>query len=438
MEQKQKKRVLIITYYWPPSGGAGVQRWLKFVKYLPDYNWIPVVYTPENPEAPVVDESLESDINPETEIIKKPIWEPYSFYKRFTGKEKNQQINAGFLLEKKSNPILEKASVFIRGNFFIPDARKFWIRPSVRFLLKYIKENEIDTVISTGPPHSMHLIALKLKGKLNINWLADFRDPWSNIDFYKDLKLTSKSDRKHKRLENEVLTNADIVISVGNTLGKELKMLGAKNVKVITNGFDHDDIPKNKPSLDEKFSIIHLGSMNKDRNHVVFWEVLSELVQENPEFKEKLKIKLIGKVDHVVIDNIKNMGFYQYLQHDEYIEHDQVISELMKSNLLYLPINNTPNAKGIVTGKFFEYLASERPILTIGQKDSDIAQILNDTKAGDIFDFNNSVGIKDYLMRQFKNYQEKKSYLLNTGVDSFSRKSLTKKLSKLLDNLNNE
>ncbi|MFC2152820.1 hypothetical protein ACFLSE_09880 [Bacteroidota bacterium] len=194
----QRKKVLIITYYWPPSGGAGVQRWLKFTKYLPEFNWQPIVYTTSSYENQVVDDSLLKDINPETEVIKRPIWEPYFFYKRFTGKKKDQEINAGFLQEKKSNKLLEKLSVFIRGNFFIPDARKFWIRPSVKFLTKYIKENKIDAIISTGPPHSMHIIALKVKMKLNVKWIADFRDPWTNIDFYKDLMLTKRSDRKQK------------------------------------------------------------------------------------------------------------------------------------------------------------------------------------------------------------------------------------------------
>ena len=434
----EKRKVLIITYYWPPSGGAGVQRWLKFAKYLPEYNWQPVVYTPENPEAPIIDNSLLYDVNSEIEIIKRPIWEPYLFYKRLTGKEKNHKINAGFLQEKKTNSFLEKTSVFIRGNFFIPDARKFWIRPSVRFLLKYLKENKVDIIVSTGPPHSMHLIALKLKKKLNIKWIADFRDPWTNIDFYKDLILTSASDRKHKRLEKEVISNADCVISVGDTLGKELQELGAKKVEVISNGFDLEDIPKSKPLLDEKFSIVHIGSINKDRNHPVFWKVLSDLVSHSSEFKKKLEIKLIGKVDCEVVKQIKNLNLYSNFKHIEYIPHNKVMIELMKARILYLPINNTPNAKGIVTGKFFEYLASQRPILTIGSVDSDIAKMLHETKAGNIFDFNDYEGLKNYISDQFLIYKENRDDLLDIKVDDFSRKNLTGKLSNLLDNINND
>ena len=189
-------RVLIISYYWPPSGGAGVQRWLKFSKYLRDFGWEPVIYTPENPESPDVDKSLLKDIPPGIEVIKKQIWEPYDAYKRFIGQKKDEKIQAGFLSEKKRNPLFENISVWIRGNFFIPDARRFWIKPSIRFLIKYLAAHPVNAIVSTGPPHSMHLIALGLKKKLNIPWLADFRDPWTTIDFYHQLHLTRQADKK--------------------------------------------------------------------------------------------------------------------------------------------------------------------------------------------------------------------------------------------------
>lgn len=433
MEAKEKKKVLIITYYWPPSGGAGVQRWLKFVKYLPDFNWQPVVYTPENPEAPAADDSLFNDIPKNIEIIKLPIWEPYLFYKKFTGKSTDDKINSGFLAEKKSNPFLEKISVFIRGNFFIPDARKFWIRPSINYLANYLKHNPVDIVVSTGPPHSMHLIALGLKKRLNIKWIADFRDPWTNIDYYKDLKLTRFSDNKHKRLEKEVLLNADFVISVGKTMADEFKELGARNIEVITNGFDSGDIPVSRPSLDPLFSIVHLGAINKDRNHPLFWEAIKQLLDENNEFKNKLEIKLIGKVDNSVFQQIDNLNLSAFVKHIPYISHNQVFDELMKARLLYLPINNTPNSKGIVTGKVFEYLASQRSILTIGRTDGDIAEILSETGAGSIFDFTDLSGIKEYLSTSFSKFITGTDQSYSFNVDLYSRKSLTGKLCKLFE-----
>ena len=429
----EKKKVLIITYYWPPSGGAGVQRWLKFAKYLPNFNWIPVIYTPSNPESPADDESLLKEIHPEAIVIKKPIWEPYSWYKKVIGQNKNQRVNAGFLSESEKPKKLEKISVWIRGNLFIPDARKFWIKPSVRYLKKYLKDNNIETIISTGPPHSMHLIALKLKNSLNIKWIADFRDPWTNIDFYKDLLLTKQSDRKHKRLEKSVLTNADSVITVGESMASEFKELGAQNVEVITNGFDSDDIPDSKPETDNKFSIVHIGAINKDRNHPVFVRVLKDLAQQNSNFKKDLKIKLIGKVDHQVKENISKAGLTSNLQLIDYIEHDQVINELMKARLLYLPINNTPNAKGIVTGKFFEYLASQRPILAIGPTDGDIANMLESAKAGKIFDFEAYDGIYNHVLECYNDYKNNSDKSLEIDNKIYTRENLTEKLSNLLN-----
>lgn len=435
---KKKKKVLIITYYWPPSGGAGVQRWLKFAKYLPGYGWQPVVYTPENPEAPTNDESLSKDIHPEVQVIKKPIWEPYTWYKRFTGKDKNQRINAGFLQEKKSNRFLENISVFIRGNLFIPDARKFWIKPSVKFLTKYLKENHIDVVVSTGPPHSMHLIALEVKKILDVKWIADFRDPWTNIDFYKDLKLTRRSDKKHKRLEREVLRNADVVLSVGETMGEELEQLGAKKIQIITNGFDAYDIPEIRQELDVDFSIVHVGSINKDRNHEVFWQAIEELVAENEMLSQKLVLKFIGKLDHDVFEQVERRSLTRNFKYIEYIAHDQIMRELMKARLLYLPINKSPNAKGIITGKFFEYLAAKRPVLVIGPKDSDVQKIIDFTNSGQVFDFENRTGIKNYIRDCFSNYIEHNDRELKTNVDEFSRKNLTGKLSAILEELSHE
>ena len=262
-------KVLIITYYWPPSGGGGVQRWLKFVKYLPEFGWQPVVYTPENPESPAEDHSLLNDIPEQAVIVKKTIWEPYRVYKKFTGKGSDAKINTGFLTEEKSNSLLEKISVFIRGNLFIPDARKFWINPSIRFLKKYLKDHPVDVIISTGPPHSMHLIALGLKKYFPIPWIADFRDPWTHIDFYDQLMLTRSSDRKHKKLEKTVLSKAEKVIAVGKQLGEELVSLGATDLTVLRNG--HDIEEHENSVMDKKFSILHAGSMNNDRNHPVFW-----------------------------------------------------------------------------------------------------------------------------------------------------------------------
>ena len=423
------KRVLIITYYWPPSGGAGVQRWLKFVKYLRSFNWEPIVFTIENGEFPVLDYDLNKEIPDGVEVLKVPAWEPYKMYKLFSGKNKTDGINSGFLSEKKGSSLVESLSKWIRGNLFIPDARKFWIKPANQFLNHYLQNNAIDVIISSGPPHSTHLIGLSLKNKFQIPWLSDFRDPWTNIDFYKDLKLTKIADQKHKKLENDVLVQSDIVLTIGKQLSKELKTLGAKRVEIIENGFDPQDfLDDTNHELDEKFSIAHIGSFTPSRNHLVLWKALSHLVDEQEEFKSKLEIKLIGKVDYSVLQSIKDFGLDTYLKKIEYVSHSEVIKHQKTSKLLLLMVNNTPNAKGIVTGKVFEYMASKRPILAIGPKDGDLGEILTQTSSGIVCDYDNVENLSSTIWRIFKDDTK-----FENNISLYSRVELTEKLVKLLN-----
>ena len=425
------KKVLIITYYWPPSGGAGVQRWLKFVKYLREFGWEPIVYTPENGEMPSLDESLMKDLPHGIEILKTPIWEPYDTYKKLTGKKKEEKINSGFLSENAKTKRTEKIAVWIRGNFFIPDARKFWIKPSVKYLKSYLKDNPVDAIVSTGPPHSMHLIAKELKRIFQIKWVADFRDPWTNIDFYKDLMLSNAADKKHKRLEKEVIQEADVVLSVGATMGKELTELGAKRSEVITNGYDIEENVE-PVVLDNKFSIAHIGTMTKSRNPTILWEILSSLAEENEKFKNRLEIKLVGKVDITVMDSIEKFNLSSYVRKIKYLPHNEVVLEQRKSHLLLLVINDTPNAKGILTGKFFEYMSSGRPTLCIGPNDGDVAEIMRETEAGSVFESKDGEALKQYILKSFEGNS---AFKTNSFVEKYSRKLLTKKLVSILDSI---
>lgn len=423
------KKVLIITYYWPPSGGAGVQRWLKFVKYLPEFGYEPIIYTPENPEFPVIDESLINDIPKGIKVLKQPIWEPYSWYRQFIG-QKDKKIGAGFVSEEKEPSFLNKVSVWVRGNFFIPDARKFWIKPSIKYLKTYLKENPVDAVVSTGPPHSMHLIALGLKKELDINWIADFRDPWTNIDFYKELMLSSWADAKHKKLEKEVLEQADKVLTIGYTMTKEFEELGAKNVSTLTNGFDQDDFPETNIELDESFSISHIGTFSPARNHPTFWEALSELKNENAEFAAKFKLRTVGVVDHSVATGISEAGLKENWERIDYVSHSEVLKYQRSSNVLLVSINNTPNATGILPGKFFEYLASGRPILAIGPKESDIGSVLTKTGAGIIVEPKDKAGMKAAIIQFFN--QEFADSRNEEAIQKFSRRGLTEELARLI------
>ena len=333
------KKVLIITYYWPPSGGAGVQRWLKFVKYLRNFGWEPVVYTPSNAEYPDIDESYFSDIPKDVTVLKTPIKEPYSFYKLFIGQKKEVRINFGFLADKKENKkknLLKKISIWIRGNFFIPDAKMFWIKPSVKFLKNYISEHPIDAIVSTGPPHSLHIIALKISRKLSLPWLADFRDPWTNIDFYKELMLTRFADKKHHKLELNVFKNADSVVVISQSMKNEFSQIFKRDYEVITNGYDLDDVDLNTEIvLDKKFSIAHVGTISKSRNPVLFWIALNELIKEEKGFSEDLEIRIIGKADISIWEEIEKSNLMVYVNRIDHVPHREATRMQQKTQVLF-------------------------------------------------------------------------------------------------------
>ena len=430
------KRVLIITYYWPPSGGSGVQRWLKMSKYLPEFGWQPVIYTAEDAEYPVEDPSLENDICPEAEVIRRPIVEPYSFYKKFLGIKKEEKVKAGFIDETgKQKGWKERLSVWIRGNFFIPDARCWWGNPSVRYLKAYLKAHPVDAIISTGPPHSMHLIAMKLKEALNTPWIADFRDPWTEIDFYKDLHLTRCADRKHHRQEHKVLASADKVVAVGWSMAEGLKKLGANDPEVIPNGYDWIIRHGNAPTpLSSDFTLTHIGIIGANRNEHQLWQALKELKAADSEFANKLKIRLIGQIDQSVAQAIDSCGLNDNTAFIPYIPHDQIQQEQESSQVLLLLINNTPNAKGILTGKLFEYLASGRPILCIGPEDGDASRIISDTHAGTTVDFEDKEKIKEVVINLFERYRSNNLFHeSHIETESYSRHNLTKRYVELIN-----
>jgi glycosyltransferase involved in cell wall biosynthesis len=303
------KKVLVIAYYWPPSGGAGVQRWLKFVKYLRQFGWEPIVYTAENAEYPILDESLSADIPQGITVLKQPIWEPYGAYKRLIGQKKNERVVSGFLQEKGRRSFAQSLSLWIRGNIFIPDARRFWISPSVRFLKNWLKSNAVDVIVSTGPPHSMHLIARALHKSTGVPWLADFRDPWTNIDFAADLKMSGYAARRNAALEKAVLDEADVVTVVSEFMREEFLAKTKTPVEVITNGFDPDDFQALAEPNREKFTLVHTGSLNDRRNQPHLWQAIQALRQSDAAFAKDFQLHLVGKNDISVRNAIDAMVY---------------------------------------------------------------------------------------------------------------------------------
>ena len=399
------KRVLVITYYWPPAGGAGVQRWLKFVKYLREFGWDPVVFTVKDGHFPVEDKTLKKDIPKGVEVIKVKAWEPYAYYKRLMGMKKKDRVQHGFIQENSKKNWKQELAVWIRGNFFIPDARMFWVQPSLKFLMSYLITNPVHAVVTTGPPHSAHLIGLALKEKMNMPWLADFRDPWTEIDFYHQLKLSRWADQKHHRLERQVLQKADKVVAVGWYMAERLAKIAGRKVEVVSNGFDKEDFFSSGTAIpSEKFEILHIGSLNQDRNPSDLWILLQELCKEKSDFANSLTIKLLGKVDYTIVDEIKERGLDSNLVQMEYVVHDEVPDLLRSSQLLLLSLNNVPSIEGIVTGKLFEYLAAQRPILCIGSSTGDASRIIRETGGGRVVDFGDKKTLRETLLGFFNQY----------------------------------
>ena len=430
MSSKTSKKILIITYYWPPAGGPGVQRWLKFVKYLPEFDIQPIVYVPENPTYPIVDAYLETEVSDKAIILKNKIFEPYQLAS-FLSKNKTKKISSGIIPNQKKQSFLEKLMLWVRGNLFIPDARIFWVKPSVAYLEKYIRENEIDMIVTSGPPHSLHLIGLELKQKLNLKWLADFRDPWTTIGYHKSLRLSNYAAKRHKQLEHQVLNSADTIIVTSKTTKSEFQAITSKPIAVITNGFDVEKIEKQ--TLDIKFSLAHIGSFLSERNPLILWESLVELLQEIPDFKSHLEIKLMGAVSQEVLETISQFGLNSYLNNLGYVSHAVAVEHQRKSQVLLLIEINSEDTKSIIPGKLFEYMVSERPIVAIGPKDSDFAEIITNTNTGVFFDYSEKARLKQTILDYYTQFLEGKLQSNGVGLQHYSRKNLTKQLVELIN-----
>lgn len=426
------KKVLIITYYWPPAGGPGVQRWLKFVKYLPDFGLKPIVYIPKNPTYPIIDQDLLSEVPAGVTILKQEIFEPYAMAS-ILSKGKVQKISAGIIPEHKKQSITEKVSLWIRGNLFIPDARVLWVKPSVIYLQKYIEENNIDTIITTGPPHSVHLIGFHLKKKTKVNWIADFRDPWTTIGYQKSLKLSSFAASKHKKLEREVLTYADEIIVTSKSTKAEFAEITKKPIHVITNGYDVETVERQK--VDAKFSISHIGSLLSERNPEILWQTLAELVVDIPSFKDDFELKLIGTVSESVLQSIEENSLNSFLHNLGYVSHAEAIAAQRKSQVLLLLEIDSPATKAIIPGKLFEYMVSGRPILALGPEGADFADILKETNTGIFITYQERQKLKSTLIELYSQFLNGDLKVNAAGLQQYSRKNLTGKLADVILNL---
>lgn len=420
-------KVLLIAYYWPPAGGPGVQRWLKFVKYLRDFGVDPIVYVPDNPHYPIVDDNLVTEVPKGIRIIRRPIREPYR-WASFLSKTKTKTISSGIIKEKNPS-LVERLLLWVRGNLFIPDARKFWIKPSVRYLSEILKEEGISTIITTGPPHSLHLIGLGLKQIHSLHWIADFRDPWTSIGYHSKLRLSNWAAKKHVQLEQQVLQGADRILVTSRTTKVEFQNITSKPIEVITNGFDETRHPAKQ---DDDFTISHLGSLLTGRNPISLWKVLQELISENESFKSHLKIQLAGVVGAEVWDSIVQYGLEPFVMQLGYVPHAQVLEIQQKSQVLLLLEIDAEETRGIIPGKLFEYLNAKRPILALGPKAWEAGAIIMESNAGKVLEHNNTKSLKSVLLDWFGKYEEGTLRCDSKGIEQYHRKELTKQLANYI------
>ena len=435
------KRVLIISYYWPPTGGSGVQRWVKFAKYLPSEGWQPVIYTPENPEQLAVDESLAAEVPEAAEVVKTRIIEPYELYKKLlrrSGHSKEAvEVNP---VNAQNKSLLQKAAMWVRGNLFRPDPRCLWIGPSVRFLKKYLSEHPVDLIVSTGPPQSMHMIGLRLSRETGLPWIADFRDPWTKIFYFKHLSMTPATERWHKKMEKKVLDEASAVVAVSPLVQQEFQAMTDTPVELITNGFDECDFSSEPCTqayggASQEFTITHTGLFAADGNPTVLWDVLAEKCHADEAFRKLLRIKLIGKTDDQILKALKDRGLESSLINMGYQTHSVAVEQQRQASVLILPLRKEPEYKAVLPGKLFEYLASQRPILGIGQPDGAMAMIVNETGTGTVIDWNDKEGISQYIEQCWKRHLEGRLSSDGADLSRFTRRSLTRRMAGLFDKI---
>lgn len=428
------KRVLVITYYWPPAGGSGVQRWVKFAKYLPEEDWQPVIYTPENPELTSVDRTLEDDIPAEAEILKTRITEPYGIYRSLSGKSEGKETGEVNPINGGKKSLFGKLSLFVRGNFFIPDPRCLWVRPSVKFLLKYLKKHPVDIIVSTGPPHSMHLIAMKVAQATKLPWIADFRDPWTRMFYFKHLPLTSRARRRHIALEKAVLDSATAIVTVTGPLEKEFRSMTKTPVHCITNGYDESDF-RQIVEPDGFFNITHTGLFAADGNPETLWKVLSDKCASDPEFAGLLRIRLAGKTDREITESVIGHGMAENLRNLGYLTHQVATREQMGASVLLLPQRKEPEYKAVLTGKIFEYMAAGHPILGIGMTDCAMADVMNETHSGKMLDWDDYGGMKDFIDKCWEKFKLDAPEQEEADISAYSRRELTGRMARLMESL---
>jgi len=408
-------KFLLITYYFGDDSDVGAQRWNKNLKYIQDLAWEPVVFTFKEQEEP----------KHTFEVISKPQLEPNKLYQSLF----NKKVPSDILTNKKKR-LWDKFLVFIRANFFIPDSRILYAYTSKKTLRKRLKEKDIDLIISTGPPHSMHLIAKQMSSEFNIPWIADFRDPWTGIEYFKKLPLLPFAKRMHQSLEQKILQSCNSLITVSDSWAEHLKELGAKNTSVIHNGFDTEDFSE-IGSNPKRMSIAHFGTYPKSRNHIQLWEVFNDLAQDE-NFKNALDLHFYGFTYDDFQAELAPYEFKKQVKQFSSIPHHEATHKMSEYRFLFLSLSDTTLSEGRIPLKFYEYLATGRKIIAIGKKDTDLSKLMNELHCGYYINYGEEDRLKKLLKEEFLDPEIQPEELSHQRME-YSKKEQAKKYVQLFN-----
>ena len=434
------KKVLFITYQWPPAGGPGVQRVLKFVKYLPQMGWQPLVLTVKNGEYPAIDESLINEIPDNIKVFKTASFEPNRMYKKFVGMKNDEHIPTAILAEKDKNR-KQQLAAWIRLNLFVPDAKRGWLPYALKQGQKIIREEKPDLIFSSSPPPTVHLIGRNLARKSSLRWVADFRDPWTDIHYYEKLNRLKPVEKYDRALELSVLKEAQRVICISKRdiefdFGRKVAPEKCIN---IPNGYDEEDFEGLTPPPNnfKGFTLLHLGSIGAERTPVNLFKAIQELHRSAKINPETFRLLLIGSVEPSVFRSIKDHQCAAYIKHYPYLPHKEALSHSVNASALILLITQSGQNRRILPGKIFEYMRMHKPILALGPEDGEVARILNESRTGKVIDYGNRPAILDFLKNNINAPDKKTSPGPNSFIENYSRKNLTKKLAEVFDQLSN-
>jgi len=432
------KKVLFIAYYWPPAGGPGSQRMLKFAKYLPEFGWQPVILTVSNGEFPYRDPSLVEELPSDLPVFRSRSREPFSFYKKITGKPTDATLPVGLLTgEKKSLP--EKIAGWVRANLFVPDARIGWVPSAARLAEKILRQEDIAAIFSSSPPHSLQLIGDRLRRKFSLPWVADLRDPWTDIRYYQFVRRTRRAARKDAEMETRVLNNADHITTVSAALAESFreKILAkdtAERVTVLPNGYDELDFPDQSCPRLPDFCLLHPGNLLAHQNPEPLWPALARLAERFSDLEEHLRVRFVGRVHPSVIENARKNGLNQFIEQRDFVPHREILQEFRQAAVLFLVVPKVENNRGIITSKIFEYIGSGRPILAVGPPNGDAGAILKPLSNCRYVEYQDVEKCEQFLADRYEEWKSSGAVSLSPLElrQPYSRRNLSAQLSEIL------